>query len=305
VRPHPRQRLVTVAHRLRAETHRTLWPPGLLVDDRPAVLAVHYHALEHLARLLVSLLRVVGREALHSVTVVDNGSSCTDRAVLEALEEAGLIQLVAAQGSTGHGAGLNAGLSAIARRASAAHVAPEHVWILDNDVIVLRPDVIVDAVAAARASGAAAVGEIQHGVARLPEGYAHVSSLLIRPEAVWRRSVAPFLDDGEPGAEQQRSIRRRGLAVGDFPFFAEGYLLHLGQGSLRGVVDRGDKTHRMFGWAAGNYEFHYHGHPRGAELHRAALDVLHRELPSFGPAAVVDACTRADPLRIPEPPRRG
>jgi hypothetical protein len=296
--PHPRRRLATLARRLGAEARRTPWPAGVPIDDRPAVVTVHYHSLEHLAHLLVSLLRVAGKGALHSITVVDNGSSDAERAVLLALEEAGLIHLAAPYGSTGHGAGLNAGLSAVARRADRDRVAPTFVWTLDTDVIVLRGDVVDDALATAKASKAAALGEFQHDVRRLPAGYAHVSSLLIRPAVVWRRPIAPFLDDGEPGVEQQRSLRRRGLAVAEFQFFSQDYLLHLGQGSLRGIVDRGDEAHRLFAWASENYAYHYHGHPRGADLHRDALMALRRELPSMEAPVIIAACTRQDRLRL-------
>lgn len=64
----------------------------------------------------------------------------------------------------------------------------------------------------------------------------------------------PFLEAGlvddvaaDLGARVARRHRPRALA--EFPFGENGYLLHLGRGTLRKVAGAGDTTNRYYDWA--------------------------------------------------------
>lgn len=273
---------------------RRSFPTALETDPRPAVVTVNYRSDDDMLRLLVSLTRVLPQGSLHSITVVDNGSYERGGRAFAALRAAGIIRLITRRRRTGHGPGLNSGLRSLAAEARAGDIAPpELVWILDADVCVLREDVISAGSSAVWSSGAAMAGQLQDDELREEGGYAHISSVLLRPDLVWQRGLPGFVDSGAPGIAQQRALRRLGRGVIDFPFYRDGYLLHLGQGSLRRIVDRGDTQHPMFDWAAANYELHHHGNPAGPQVHARFAMLIDAELGSATPEAVVAACTRA------------
>jgi glycosyltransferase involved in cell wall biosynthesis len=286
-----------LGHRLRGELGRSPWPTTEVADPRPAVVTASYRDLPQLVQLLVTLLRVPPAGALHSVLVVDAGASDEERAVLRALGEAGVIRHLERDRRTGHGAALNAGISAIGDAVKAGAPAPAYLWLLDSDVLVLRADVVAAAVGAMERGRAALIGQLQQDVLAEVGGYAHVSSVMLDPRVVWRRNVPPFFEDGTPGVEQQRRLRKLGLPVFDFPFYRDRYLLHLGQGALRGIADRQEIDHPLYEWAVETYEIHYHDNPEGAEIHARVKAQIDREAPALDPASVVAACSRAERIK--------
>jgi len=265
-----------------------------VTDPRPAVVTASYRDLSQLVQLLVTLRRVPPPNALHSVLVVDAGADEDEdeRAVLRALAEEGIIRHLEQDRRTGHGAALNAGISAVGDSVRAGEIAPAYVWVLDSDVLVLRSDAIAAASAAMKGERVALLGQLQQDELSEMGGYAHVSSILLNPRLVWRRSVPAFFDDGTPGVPQQRHLRKRGLPVRDFPFYRDRYLLHLGQGALRGIADRHETDHPLYGWAVESYEIHYHDNPEGAEIHARLKGLIDREVPELKPSVVVRACSR-------------
>ena len=142
-------------------------------DPRPAVVTVHYHAMTHLLELLVTLLRIPPRDALHSVTVVDNGSTADERAILRALAAAGIIRLVERTRQDDARPGINAGISSLARACTKSATAPTAVWVIDSDVLVLRADVIDAAARALDLEHAAILGQLQLDELADLGGYAH------------------------------------------------------------------------------------------------------------------------------------
>ena len=293
----PLRRLYVELDRWRNELERRPWPTVRATDQRPAVVTVNYRDVPQLVHLLVTLLRVLPERSLHSITVVDNGSTDAERAVLRALDEEGVVQLIERRRRTSHGAGLNAGISAIADAARDGASVPAYVWVLDSDVLVLREDAAQASTAAMQESEVALLGQIHRDMRHAEGGYAHLSSVMLRPELVWRRRIPPFLDGGSPGVEQQRCLRRADLVVRDFPFFRDRYLLHLGQGSLRGVVDRQEQSHPMYRFAVKTYETHYHGNPEGPVIHERLTEQLADELTPLDPASILAACTRRERIR--------
>jgi glycosyltransferase involved in cell wall biosynthesis len=260
------------------------------------VVIVNYDTRELISQLVFSLCRVLGRDQLARLVVVDNRSTDGSRETLAALAGAGLIDLVENRGQQRHGPGLNRGISWLADAGRVDET--DLVWVLDSDVVVLRRAVVRAAVDALREQGAAMVGQEEErdaGEARLP-----LNSLLIDPARIWRRPVEPFFDRGDPSDELQRSASEHGLELGSFPFRHDSHLVHLGRGTLIGVAERGESDHPMYGWALERQGHHFGGHPLGKHLHDQFLAVYREEVPDDEPATLVAACGRTELLTFPD-----
>jgi hypothetical protein len=266
-----------------------------------AVVTVNWNTSHLLAGLVFSLCRVLGREQLSRIVVVDNGSTDGSRQLIEALADAGLVDPVWNHRQRYHGPGLNDGVEFLRRR----HAQPRDprdrtgfVWTLDSDAAVLRSDTLTAALAAMQASHAALCGEYQP--AEMREGYAHVSSLLFEPARIWRRGFSPFEEHGVPALAMQRSLIRHGVPRLDFPFRRAGYVVHLGHGTLRAVADGGDRSNRYFDWARDHRDPHY-GDSRGAWLYEEFAETFRAEAGDLTPQAVVAACLRPGRIRLTRP----
>lgn len=272
---------------------RTDWP-----YDRPqgasskvAVAFVSYNTRELTAQLLFSLFRILGRDQLARVVAVDNASVDGSVALLRAFERRGLIDLIANEQQQYHGPGLNQAINHLAGLRARPGTEPfDHIWILDSDAFVLRRDAYRAARDFLAEERAAAVGQFQY--AELPEGYAHVSSLLLEPSKAWRGSALPFANSGTPGRPFHVSVRRLGMKIGDFPFRAENYVLHLGRGTVKTVVERGDSGNQHYREAKKHERtvYHYHGTPDGEALYAEFLSAFGRETASYEPEDVVRSC---------------
>lgn len=274
---------------------RTPWPAGAEVRDAPAVavVTVNYNTAELTAHLLYSLFRVLEPRSLARVVVVDNDSDDGSAALLSALRDRGLIDLVRNQWLTYHGPGLNRGLSHLARLQQRGAADTDLVWVLDSDVVVLRPQVLTDAVRSLTSNRAALAAELgPEEPALLPKGCFYVSSMLIDPGRAWRRGVRPFWEHGSPGAGMQRSLEDRREPMVEFPFYRDQYLLHLGQGTLDRLVARNDRANRYYQWATRprSYTYHYSGNPDGARHYDAFLRRFQADVPVLSPDALAGAC---------------
>jgi glycosyltransferase involved in cell wall biosynthesis len=270
-----------------------------------AIAVVNHNTRLLIAQLVFSLYRILGRDQFTTVVVVDNASSDGSVELLRALDRAGLVHLIANRRQRYHGSGLNQAISWLASRQAAAppQERVDYVWTLDSDTLVLRRDVVHDAVARMRESGAAVAGEM---LEREGHGPLVMCSLLLEPARVWRPGVAPFSDDGAPERLLLESVTAAGLPLGRFEFLHHTYVLHLGSGTLREIA-KGEWGNRFYGWASGHSELTYNQHPLGRRLHASASEAFAREVPVDDPDALVRACRRDELLVIPEakplPPR--
>ena len=289
--PRRPQRLWTDADE---RVRRTAWPRAgaPATPPRVSVVTVDADTGPLVARLVFSLRRVLGADALATIVVVDNGTRGETHALLAPLVEAGVVCLVGNPSRRYHGPGLNRGVSTLARAHRHGEPATDLVWVLDSDVVVLRPDALTAAVDALRAAGAAMAGQLQPYDQRRPRlaRYAHPASLLFDPGVVWRHSVPAFLEDGAPAVMMQHVLVRRGRRVLDFPFFADGYLLHLGGGTLGALVREGRTDNRYHDWGIEHGAPHYHGNPDGTALHAAFEAAFTDAVPELTPDALALAC---------------
>ncbi|HJT36203.1 MAG TPA: glycosyltransferase [Pirellulales bacterium] len=264
-----------------------------------AIVTVNYNTAEHIAHLLFSLFRVLGRDQFRRVVVVDNGSTDGSVELLKALAQAGLIEVILNRRQRYHGPALNQAMSYLARQARhSPEAAADYIWVLDSDTIVLRPDGVRDAVERARATGAGLLGQVQYH--EMPEGYAHISSLLLDPARVWRRSIAPFYESGTPAEGVHASLRKRGVPIVDFPYRDDNYVLHLGSRTLRTIRQRDDAVNRYYGWACDGNLFSFHDNPAGQVIYDAFTEIFRREVETLDPPSLLAACSKRSPIEIVE-----
>jgi glycosyltransferase involved in cell wall biosynthesis len=291
------------------DTGRTPWPfsSGTTRGDRQRVgiVVANFNTRRLIAQLVFSLYRLLGPGEFAQLVVVDNASTDGSRELLNALHGAGLIHLIRNRSQRYHGPALTQGISWLARRQSAvgARAQLDYVWVLDSDVIVLRADAVRDALEVFKRSDAAAVGQKMAGPAynrllRHNQEMLDPCSLMLDPSRVWRQPIPPFLEDGAPAMALQVAADENGLRLVEFPFIEDGYLLHLGRGTLRAVADTGDTINRYYDWAVDHRDYHFAGQANGAQLLRAFSNLFDAEVGDLSPEHLVPACLRPHPLTL-------
>lgn len=265
-----------------------------------AIVFVNYNTLELTAYLLFSIFRVLGRDQISRIVAVDNNSTDGSRQLLEAFASQGMLDLIANRRQYYHGPAINQAITFLAAQQHKKEGKRiDYIWILDSDVILLRRDAVHNAVRFLEIQKAAAVGQFQYDA--LPEGYAHVSSLLIDPAKTWRRHIAPFDNSGAPAANFQRSMRAQGLKIGNFPYRSDHYLLHLARGTLKAINNKEDRGNLYYQWATTHAEHHYHGDPGGRLIHECFLDIFRQEVLELSNEKIVAACRKPGLIEIPLP----
>ncbi|MBY0522434.1 MAG: glycosyltransferase [Gemmataceae bacterium] len=292
---------------------RRNWP-NYAVEAAPiprvAIVTVNYNTAERLADLVFSLYRILGRQQFARFVVVDNGSRDGSVELLTALQQAGLADVIFNSRQRYHGPALNQAFghcADLARSAARPEERIDYIWVLDSDTLVLREDAVTAAVRAMRTDGSSLIGQFQYDVEALPQGYAHISSLLIDPQQVWQRRVEPFQESGTPGEGMQISLRSQGFVVSNFPYRNQNYVLHLGMGTLQAIREKSDSANRYYDWASKNHQFHYHGNPFGPRIYTEFRRVMQTAVPTRSLEQLVSACEEPERLRLhlPEfaPPR--
>jgi glycosyltransferase involved in cell wall biosynthesis len=290
------------------DIQRTPWPidPNATRAEEPRVgiVVATFNTRRLIAQLVFSLYRLLGRTEFAQIVVVDNASTDGSRELLDALHDARLIHLIRNRRQRYHGPALTQGISWLARRqrSVAAHERLDYVWVLDSDVIVLRRETVRDALRLLERSGAAAVGQktgdpAYNRLLRHSPELLHPCSLLLDPAGIWRPPIPPFLEDGAPSTALQVAADEQGLRLVEFPFIEDGYLLHLGRGTLREVAGGTDTSNRYYEWAVEHRDYHFAGRPDGAERLAAFASVFDTQVGELTPARLVAACLRG-PLAV-------
>jgi hypothetical protein len=292
-----------------AATPRTTWPrTQALIEGSPprlGIVVVNFNTARLISQLLFSLYRIVGRSEFSTIVVVDNGSTDGSRQILESLVAAQLIQLVANADQQYHGPALNQGISWLAERQESADPADQiqYVWTLDSDVVVLRRDTARDALGAFEGTGAAAVGQSQdhpvtkRAVRNNPSMLAPFS-LILDPVQIWQPSIPPFLEHGAPASGMQVAADADGLRLVSFPFVEDGYLIHLGRGTLQSIAKSRDTTNRYYRWAVGHNEPYYMGQEGAPSMYQRFCEVFDEEVGDLTPERVTAACSVSELISL-------
>jgi len=256
---------------LREKLRRTTWPKDNGErSNKVAIMFVSYNTLELTKYLLFSLFSTLNREQIATIIAVDNNSTDGSSEFLAACADHGLIEAILNRKQHYHGFALNQAINHLANQARKKGKIGSHkndfnyIWVLDSDVIILRPDTLDDASRELRRTQSAMVGEFQYDA--LPDGYAHVSSLLIDPQQAWQKNIAPFDNSGAPARGMHLSLRKDGKRISDFPFRRQNYLLHLARGTLKSIIEKDDRNNVYFDWASSHCEHHFHGNPEGQAI---------------------------------------
>jgi glycosyltransferase involved in cell wall biosynthesis len=246
---------------------------------------VSYNTRELTGFLLWSLRRIVNWPGLQ-IVIVDNGSRDGSAELLAEAGRAGVCVLLANDVNRQHGPGLNQGISWLASRPGPR---PAWIWVLDSDVIAVRPDVLFAALAVAESESAALVGEPQwdrwHQVERF-----ELYSLLLDPAQVWQPGIGPFTDGGDPSFDLLSSAARSGLRRAAFPFTAGGHVIHRGRGSLAAVFAAADRSHPLYDWAAGHHDPHFGEVPGADHRYNAVLREFRKETGTLTGTSLATAC---------------
>ena len=252
-------------------------------------MTVNYNTRRLIAQLVYSLYRTL-RPPEFSLVVVDNGSTDGSAELLSAVAAVGLCHLVANPENRYHGPGLNQGVSYLAEATRRDDTVPiSYVWLLDSDCVVLRPDALSAPRAVMRETGAALVGQRGYDTSDVDE-LLGLHSLLLDPAQVWRPDIPAFQDHGSPSEALQRSCAEAGLVAVDFPYTRDGYIVHVGRGSLRQLLAAGERTNRHYDWATTHHEPHFALEPAAPAAYAAFQAAFARDVPTLDGASLVRAC---------------
>jgi glycosyltransferase involved in cell wall biosynthesis len=237
------------------------------------VVVVNWNTRDLLARLLYGLLHVVAPGPIREIVVVDNASTDGSAEFAQELAELGAVRLIANDTQRYHGPGLTQGVNLL------RDLAPEDpvdlVWVLDSDVLPLRPDALAVAVrglANSSAIYAAERADYRPGPPELTRDRLGVCSALFDPAVVWQEGISPFREDGEPSRHLQADLVTRGHRLLAFPFCTQGYLLHLGRSTLAQVHRRDAESNVYFSWARDGHTEPHYGMSADGQAQRAAYD---------------------------------
>jgi glycosyltransferase involved in cell wall biosynthesis len=259
-----------------------------------SIVVVNYNTLTDIVRLIFSAYRIMGLDYINAIVVVDNNSDDGSRKVLKYLDEHNLIHLISNDKQRYHGPGINQGINYLANLNSQGVIFTKYILILDSDVILLRKDLIPNAVEAIESSSAALAGEFDyHGEG---VGLPHVSSILINPRYTWKWPVLPFIDHGTPSKFFYRSFRYKGLKMVDFKFNKENYLLHLGEGTLRAIYLQKKISNQYFNWSQNYHSHHFSCTNNGKAILSCTDEIMFEELGSLEPQNIASALLKDNNL---------
>jgi hypothetical protein len=192
---------------------------------------------------------------------------------------------------------LNQGVSFLAERQCHVPVTEQidYVWVLDSDVVVLRPDTVHMAIARLRGERAAALGPPAWYASHQREMLS-IYSLLLDPAVVWRGPFPPFREAGEPSAALQLGLLGSDLGLASFGFVEDGYLLHVGRGTLAEVAKAGTKQNRYLTWALEHNEPHFSGASSAPAVYAEFLEAFDREVGEATADSLIRACRASTPL---------
>jgi predicted O-methyltransferase YrrM len=203
---------------------------------RPDVAIVSHNTDDYLLNLLTSLEPFAAAERIGNVHVWDNASTDRTTQVLDRFEHSHpWLHTHRSSRNVHHGPALDH----LLRDACQS----EWVLVLDSDTEVVR-DFSAD-LRAAVAGEAAFVGQIHP---QMPQLYAYLAHLLVH--RLQYLDLPGFRHDGAPGVDYFRAIQDEQRPF--VPFRWCDYVHHFGQGTLRRIVERGDRSNEFF--AFGEHE---------------------------------------------------
>ena len=231
--------------------------PAFNGEARFAFVTVNFSTSRWLALSLLTLSEQNALDRIANIVIVDNGSRDGGRLLIRELaNRIPRVTLIENDHFLSHARGMRVGIDKLNELDSRANV----ILSVDTDVIFLRPDTLKELTRIFE-QGAAFAGEMRQGLYDIPE--AQASLIAVRRDVYARKYIAPWVNHGAPSYWMQKSIRRAGLLVHDFPSYRDGYALHRGRSGVRAA-----KTFQTGGSYASiaNDEPHFMGNPDGETI---------------------------------------
>ena len=106
-------------------------------------------------------------------------------------------------------------------------------------------------------------------------------------------SEGEFVEGGDPVGDFEQSCRRLRVPIGTFPFTADGFIVHLGRGTLAGVYERRETSNAFFDWAADHHEPHFQQVPEAQAKYSALREEFDAAVGDPQPERLIAACRRS------------
>jgi len=230
---------------------------------RVSVVTVSFNTLRLTKLMLLTLADCWLHAQPRKLVVVDNGSTDGSREFLRRLSVSSpILHVIENRGQSSHAHGLRCGIrhiESIEREISVTQRTNVFL-IVDSDVIFLSSDLFPRIIEVLIRQDAALVGQLQYDVG---EPYAHPCCMLLRRDCYGDKRVLPFVNHGAPALWLQRSMRKAGMKIVDFPVLEESFIVHRG----RGTIDAIPSHARFHSCATAPYHgAHYHGNANGEQL---------------------------------------
>lgn len=194
---------------------------------------VNYNTDFYLLNVLSSIRRALPAGSFSACHVWDNGSTDRSREVLELLgREVAWLRIHTSPSNLHHGPALD--------RLLRDHCRADWVLLLDSDTTV-RHDFRAS-LPRLDGESPAFVGQIHPELSQL---YAYMCHLLVN--RAWYLELPRFDEDGAPGRAFFRGVADRGIHWRRFRWVD--HVEHHGQGTLHGIVQRGETTHPLYRFA--------------------------------------------------------
>lgn len=268
-----------------------VWWPSLTAAESPSgvvVASVNYNTKNLIALLLWSLYRFLGDE-LRSVVIVDNGSSDGSVAMLQAVADAGLCELIINQQNRHHGPALSQALTYLSHQHQQLVGVRPWIWLLDSDCVIARMDAATSVVSAASKAKAVLVGESYWNRWNARHQFSGFS-LLLDPAKIWRAEIGVIPDGGDPIGEFEQSCRQQNVSCLAFPFTEDSYLIHRGRSTLAAVRELAETSNPHYEWAQNHYEPHFQEVPAAQARYTQLISEFNRDVPDLNADALIRAC---------------
>lgn len=229
-----RRRLRQQFDQVWAWSWKTLAPHRMAEPFTPpcrfSLITVNFSTTHYLKLMLVTLCEQTALQSLTNIVIIDNGSRDGGLEFLtQVSSRIDRIHLVKNRLNTTHARGLRLGINHLCRMDAKGDDAGNALLICDADIVFRNPNTLKE-LAALLEQGAAFIGELRHGIYPYPE--AQASFFAMRRSVYHRDDIAPIVDHGAPAYFMQRSIRRAGLEIVDFPSNHGEYILHRGRSGV-------------------------------------------------------------------------
>jgi predicted O-methyltransferase YrrM len=238
----------------------------------PDVAIVTHNTDYYLLNLLNSLEPMRATGSIGEIHVWDNGSTDETAALLGHYQAARpWVRVRRSQTNLHHGPALDRLLRESCRR--------DWVLLLDSDTEVERS--FATALQADALANATFVGQLHP---QMPHLYAYLAHLLVhRPRYL---KLPPFRHHGAPGVDYFRAIEQQGRPFVRFRWCD--YVHHFGQGALRRLIERDDRSNEFYEFARNQAQRHPTSAARRDREH-ALRDDLRRFLQNARPTTTVTA----------------